>query len=105
MEVTCLSFSSGSFEDLSIKVIKVLRTIGAIVCVITLMVLGIKYMLGSVEARAEYKNIFAPYIIGAILLFSIPSILIIVFEIMQKIGIAPTIPGPGPAPKPIPVPY
>ena len=34
------------------------------------MVLGIKYMMGSAEEKAEYKKTFIPYIIGAVLLFA-----------------------------------
>ena len=33
------------------------------------MILGIKYMLGSLEERASYKRSMLPYIVGAVLLF------------------------------------
>jgi len=38
------------------------------------MVLGIKYMMGSAEEKAEYKKTMIPYIIGAILLFAATTI-------------------------------
>ena len=34
------------------------------------MVIGIKYMMGSLEERASYKKSMLPYVIGAIMLFA-----------------------------------
>ena len=69
-------------------VMKVISVIGAIVSVIALMVLGIKFMFGSIEQRAEYKKIFLPYILGTILIFTIPTLIRITFNLMRNIGIA-----------------
>lgn len=55
-----------------------INTIGVVVSVITLIIIGIKYMLGSIEEKAEYKKTMMYYIIGAALLFAattIPNIL------------------------------
>ena len=52
------------------KVIKIMQTIGIIVGVAVLVILGIKYMMGSAEEKAEYKKTFIPLIIGAIVLIS-----------------------------------
>ena len=52
------------------KILGIIRVIGTIVAVGALLVLGIKYMMGSVEEKAEYKKSFIPYFIGAILLFA-----------------------------------
>lgn len=38
------------------NIVKVIAAVGAIVSVIVLMILGIKYMIGSVEEKAEYKK-------------------------------------------------
>lgn len=43
--------------------------IGSGIAIITLIMLGIKYMLGSVEEKASYKRTLLPYIIGALLVF------------------------------------
>ena len=48
--------------------------VGFLISVGVLMVLGIKYMMGSAEEKAEYKKTFIPYIIGAIILFAAVSI-------------------------------
>lgn len=66
-------------------VVKVVSTIGIVVSVIVLIALGIKYMLGSVEERAEYKKTLLPYIIGAVLVFSASTIAQIVYDIAKKL--------------------
>ena len=46
-------------------IVSVIETVGVISSVIILIVIGIKYMLGSVEERADYKKTMIPYLIGA----------------------------------------
>ena len=48
------------------------------VSVITLVVLGIKYMVGSIEERAEYKKSMIPYLIGAFLIGTILQVGVVV---------------------------
>lgn len=43
------------------------RNFSAIIAVITLMIIGLKYMFGSVEQKANYKATMMPYIIGCVL--------------------------------------
>lgn len=62
-------------------VVHVILTIGVIVSVIALIILGIKYMMGSVEEKAEYKKSLMPYIIGAALVFAASSIAQLVYEL------------------------
>lgn len=52
-------------------VIKVLQTVGVISSIIALMMLGIKYMAGSVEEKADYKKSFPLYLVGIILVFGV----------------------------------
>lgn len=56
------------------KIATILRAIGTVLLVVVLMVLGIKYMMGSAEEKAEYKKVFIPYIVGAVLLFGAAGI-------------------------------
>lgn len=51
-------------------VLGAIQVIGTIVSVAVLMILGIKFMIGSVEEKAEYKRAFIPYLIGAAILFT-----------------------------------
>ncbi len=55
-------------------IIGFLQIMGAIISVAVLSVLGIKYMFGSVEEKAAYKKTMAPYLVGAIMVFAITSI-------------------------------
>lgn len=65
------------------KILSVITTTGIVVSVIILAVIGIKYMLGSAEEKAEYKKTFVPYIVGAALLFSASAIANIVYQFFQ----------------------
>ena len=62
-------------------IIGVVTTIGIIVSVVTLIVLGIKYMVGSLEERAEYKKTMIPYLIGAFFVFSISTVVTIIMQV------------------------
>lgn len=55
--------------NISNSVIYIFSIIGSGVSVVTLIILGIKYMMGSLEQKAEYKKTLMPYIIGAVLIF------------------------------------
>ena len=63
------------------KAIQIVSTIGSILSVIVIIVLGIKYMMGSVEERAEYKKTMLPYLIGAAFIFAASSIASIVYNL------------------------
>ena len=52
------------------NIMGLIRNVAIIASVIILMVLGVKYMLGSVEEKAEYKKTVIPYLVGAILIFA-----------------------------------
>lgn len=56
------------------KVLGVVKIIGIFASVAILMVVGIRYMMGSAEEKAQYKKVMIPYIIGAVLLFAASTI-------------------------------
>lgn len=61
---------SQKLTDIGGIVLGTVNVIGAFVSVAMIMIIGIKYMTGSVEEKAQYKDTMIPYVIGAILLFS-----------------------------------
>ena len=63
------------------KVIQIISTIGSILSVIVIIVLGIKYMTGSVEEKAEYKKTMLPFLIGAIFIFAASRIANMVYQV------------------------
>lgn len=66
-------------------IVDVLQTVGIIVTVVVLIILGIKYMTGSVGERAEYKKSMIPYLIGAVMIFALTQVLGIVMSISGNI--------------------
>lgn len=66
-------------------ILGVVNTIGIVISVLTLIVLGIKYMLGSVEEKAEYKKTMGMYLIGAFLVMSITTVPNILYKIASNI--------------------
>lgn len=62
------------------NIMGLIRNIAIIASVIILMVLGVKYMLGSVEEKAEYKKSYMPFIIGVILVVSATTIASFIFN-------------------------
>ena len=62
------------------KIMGMIRNIAVIAAVIVIMVLGVKYILGSVEEKAEYKKSFMPLIIGIILVVAATSIASFIFN-------------------------
>lgn len=61
-------------ESLGKNIIGIVQVVGSLAAVIVLVVLGIKYMMGSTEEKAEYKKTLIPYIVGAVLIFAASSI-------------------------------
>lgn len=67
------------------KIIGFVQAIGTVVSVLILVVLGIKYMMGSAEEKAEYKKTMIPYLIGAILIFAASNIASAVYSFANQI--------------------
>ena len=57
--------------------------VGIVVSVVMVAILGVKYMMGSAEERAEYKKSMLPYLIGAILLFGASAIANMVVSLVK----------------------
>lgn len=69
-------------EETISKVLSIITNIGMIVSAIIPAVIGVKYMIGSVEERAEYKKDMIPYLVGSVLIFGIS----IIVKILQTFG-------------------
>lgn len=62
------------------KIMGMIRNVAVIASVIIIMILGVKYMLGSVEEKADYKKSFVPLIIGIVLVVAATSIASFIFN-------------------------
>lgn len=74
-----------NIENLGGRIIGIVRVVGTIVAVAMLIILGIKYMMGSAEERAEYKKTLFPYFIGAILIFAATNLADIIYDWAQSL--------------------
>ena len=63
-------------------ILTIITNVGIVLAVLMSAILGIKYMLGSLEERAEYKKDLVPYFIGSILLFGVCTIV----KVLQTLG-------------------
>lgn len=75
--------TANQFVPMGNEIFGVIQVIGIISSVIALSLVGIKYMLSSVEEKAEYKRTFSVYIIGAILVFGISLLLEPIYELIN----------------------
>ena len=66
-------------------IIGAIRVIGTVIAVIALVLIGFKYMMGSMEDRAKYKESMIPYIIGVVMLVATVNILGILYNMFMNI--------------------
>lgn len=81
------SDASGSVQNIGNQIIGIITTIGVVVAVVVLLVLGIKYMMGSASEKAEYKKTMIPYLVGAILIFGASAITKVVVALGSNIEV------------------
>ena len=62
------------------SIISILQTVGVVLSVVVLMIIGIKYMMGSAEEKAEYKKTMIPYIVGAALIFAASIVANVIYQ-------------------------
>ena len=75
---------SEAFKSRINIVIDVIRSIGIIIAVISLMGIGLKTMVGSVEEKAEFKKVLPGYIVGVILVVAITTLPTIIYNIVSS---------------------
>lgn len=67
------------------NILGIIQAVGVVISVVMLMAIGIKYMIGSVEEKANYKQTLKPYIIGAFILFTGSLIPNLIYQFAQNI--------------------
>lgn len=72
-------------QDVGNEIITIVTTLGSITSVVVLVVLGLKYMMGSPDEKAEYKKTLLPYIIGAVLVFAASTVAGAIFGFANNI--------------------
>ena len=72
--------------DMGDKLLGILLNIATIVSILTIAIIGVKIMFGSVDQKAEYKAALLPWLIGAIIVFSITRIIALFQSVAGSIG-------------------
>lgn len=76
---------TNNITKLGNQLITIISTVGSVAAVIVLIVLGLKYMMGSAEEKAEYKKTLMPYVIGAALVFAASTIAGVLYSFLSNV--------------------
>lgn len=82
--------SQNTFDTQLGAILGVVQGVGIGVAVIILVVVGIRYMMGSAEEKAEYKKTMIPYVVGAVLIGGATTIANAVYNFGKTMSGTPT---------------
>ena len=68
------------------NIVTIIQVVGIVIAVIVLLVVGIKYMMGSASEKAEYKKTMIPYIVGAVLIFAGTSLVRVIYSLSTSVS-------------------
>ena len=68
------------------NIVNIIQIVGIVIAVIVLLVIGIKYMIGSASEKAEYKKTMIPYIVGAVLVFAGTSLVKVIYSLANSVS-------------------
>lgn len=71
---------STSMQNLAGKIVGFIRNIAIVGGVVIIAILGIKYMMGSLEEKAEYKKSMIPLIVGVVVVMGATTIAKLLFD-------------------------
>ena len=78
--------STGTITNIGQRIMGTIQVVGIVIAVVILMVIGIKYMMGSAEEKAEYKKTMIPYIVGAVLIFAASTLANMAYQFATSIN-------------------
>ena len=78
------STSNTELATMAGKVVGLIRNIAVIAGVILLTVIGIKFMMGSAEEKAEYKKSLVPLVVGIVVVMAATQIASMIFGFFNK---------------------
>lgn len=68
------------------NIVTIIQVVGIVIAIIVLLVIGIKYMMGSASEKAEYKKTMIPYIVGAVLIFAGTSLVRVIYSLSTSVS-------------------
>lgn len=72
-------------KNLSDSIYNILLIVGIVIAVIVGAIIGIRFMVGSIEEKAEIKQVLIPYIVGCVVVFGAFGIWKIIVIILSRI--------------------
>ena len=69
-----LGEADSTIANIGSTILSIVTSVGIVLAVVLIAFLGIKYMMGSTEEKAEYKKSMIPYLVGAVLVFGASAI-------------------------------
>ena len=63
-----------AFNKFGGTILQYVTSAAMVISVVMVAILGIKYMMGSIEEKADYKKSFVPLLVGAVLVFGAATI-------------------------------
>ena len=82
--VTYDSSTTSDIVEMAGRIIGFMRNVSVVAAVIVISILGIKYMLGSVEEKAGYQKSFLPLIVGIVIVVSATTITSFIFDTLER---------------------
>ena len=73
----------GTLATMTGNILATIRTIGVLASVIVLSIIGVKYMFGSLQEKADYKQDLFTYVFGCLLLMMATTIPSIIYDMMN----------------------
>lgn len=81
--ITIADDTRNDFQEAGNKILGVVKVIVAFVAVAGAMILGVRYMMASVEEKAQIHQTLVLYVIGVVLAFGIVGIVEIVSKLVS----------------------
>ena len=72
-------------DEVTNRILGALQVLGTITAVIALMIIGIRYMISSVDGKAAMKGVMGYYITGAIIVLSTVNVVKWIYDIITSI--------------------
>ena len=66
-------------------IVYTITIIGIVVSIVGTIGLGIRYMMGSIEERAEYKKTMWPMVLGMIFIFASSTIVSVIYNLASQL--------------------
>ena len=75
-----------SIKTMGNNTLGIIRTVGVVLSVLMLIVIGIKYMLGSTEEKASYKKSLIPLVVGVLVVMAATQIMTFLVSFFETTG-------------------